>query len=72
MKRYAQFPDYSLAGEAQTLIVRGAYRNGRRTIFSAIARELNLGLLEIKGITGPTTNASALLDHSPPRSTHCP
>jgi hypothetical protein len=46
-------PGLFRAGEAQTLIVRGAYRNGRRTIFSAIARELNLGLLEIKGITGP-------------------
>lgn len=46
-------PGLFIAGEAQTLIVRGAYRNGRRTIFSAIARELNLGLLEIKGITGP-------------------
>jgi ATP-dependent 26S proteasome regulatory subunit len=46
-------PGLFVAGEAQTLIVRGAYRNGRRTIFSAIARELNLGLLEIKGVTGP-------------------
>jgi hypothetical protein len=46
-------PKLFLAREAQTLIVRGAFRNGRRTIFSAIARELNLGLLEIKGITGP-------------------
>jgi hypothetical protein len=45
-------PKLFRAGEAQTLIVRGAYRNGRRTIFSAIARELNLGLLEITGITG--------------------
>jgi len=47
-------PGLFRAGEAQTLIARGAYRNGRRTIFSAIARELNLGLLEIQGITGPT------------------
>src|SRR6185503_534763 len=46
-------PGLFRAGEAQTLIVRGAFRNGRRTIFSAIARELNLGLLEINGITGP-------------------
>jgi hypothetical protein len=46
-------PGLFRAGEAQTLIARGAYRNGRRTIFSAIARELNLGLLEIKGISGP-------------------
>lgn len=46
-------PGLFLSGEAQTLIVRGAYRNGRRTIFGAIARELNLGLLEINGITGP-------------------
>jgi hypothetical protein len=46
-------PGLFVAGEAQTLIVRGAYRNGRRTIFSAIARELNLGVLEIKGIAGP-------------------
>jgi hypothetical protein len=45
-------PGLFRAGEAQTLIVRGAYRNGRRTIFSAFARELSLGLLEIKGITG--------------------
>ena len=46
-------PGLFRAGEAQTLIVRGAYRNGRRTVFSAIARELNLGLLEIKDVTGP-------------------
>ena len=30
-------PELFRSGEAQTLIVRGAYRNGRRTIFSAIA-----------------------------------
>lgn len=46
-------PGLFVAGEAQTLIVRGAYRNGRRTIFGAIARELNLGLLEISGIASP-------------------
>ena len=37
--------------EAQTLILRGAHRNGRRTIFGAIARALNRGLLEIDGAT---------------------
>lgn len=46
-------PGLFITGEAQTLVVRGAYRNGRRTIFGAIARELNLGLLEINGISGP-------------------
>jgi ATPase family protein associated with various cellular activities (AAA) len=46
-------PGLFLSGEAQTLIERGAFRNGRRTVFGAIARELNLGLLEISGITSP-------------------
>ena len=46
-------PGLFISEEAQTLIVRGAYRNGRRTIFGAIARELNLGLLEIVGVSGP-------------------
>lgn len=41
------------AREARNLIVRGANRNGRRTILGAIARQLNLGLLEISGVTGP-------------------
>jgi len=53
LEKVRAIPGLCRTGEAQTLIVRGAYRNGRRTIFSAIARELNLGLLEIKGITGP-------------------
>ena len=52
LEKVRAIPGLFVAGEAQTLIVRGAYRNGRRTIFSAIARELNLGLLEIKGIVG--------------------
>jgi hypothetical protein len=46
-------PELFVSKEAQTLIVRGAYRNGRRTIFGAIARELNLGLLEINNVTSP-------------------
>ena len=57
-------PGLFLSREAQTLIVRGAFRNGRRTIFGAIARSLNLGLLEINGanderlrVAGPLSTA---------------
>ena len=60
-------PELFRSREAQTLIVRGAYRNGRRTIFGAIARALNLGLLEINGATGPHDErlcvAGPLRDH---------
>lgn len=52
-ERVKAIPQLFLSREAQTLIVRGAFRNGRRTIFGAIARSLNLGLLEIIGATGP-------------------
>lgn len=52
-ERVRAIPGLFATGEAQTLVVRGAYRNGRRTIFGAIARELNLGLLEVTGVTGP-------------------
>ncbi len=52
-ERVRAIPGLFISEEAQTLIVRGAYRNGRRTVFGAIARELNLGLLEINGVTGP-------------------
>lgn len=52
-ERVRSIPGLFLDQEAETLIIRGAYRNGRRTIFSAIARELNLGLLEINGVSGP-------------------
>jgi hypothetical protein len=45
-------PGLLVSGETQTLVVRGAYRNGRRTLLGAIARALDLGLLEIAGLTG--------------------
>jgi ATPase family associated with various cellular activities (AAA) len=35
-------------GDAQTIVVRGANRNSRRTILGALARSLNLNLLEVK------------------------
>jgi hypothetical protein len=50
-ERLKAIPGLFVSREAQTLIVRGAHRNGRRTIFGAIARELGLGLLEIGGLT---------------------
>jgi hypothetical protein len=45
-------PRLLISGEAQGLMVRGANRNGRRTLIGGIARELGLGLLEITGLTG--------------------
>lgn len=53
LEKVKAIPGLFQAREAQTLIVRGANRNGRRTIFGAIARQLNLGLLEISGVSGP-------------------
>ena len=38
------------SGEAQALIVRGPQHNGRRTVLGAIARMLDRGLLEIRGL----------------------
>jgi hypothetical protein len=38
------------SGEAQALVVRGAQRNGRRTLLGAVARALGRGLLEINGL----------------------
>lgn len=52
-ERLRSIPGLFLTREAQTLIIRGANRNGRRTMFGAIARELGLGLLEIDGLGGP-------------------
>ncbi len=50
--RLRSVPGLFVSREAQTLIIRGANRNGRRTIFGALARELGLGLLEITGLVG--------------------
>jgi ATPase family associated with various cellular activities (AAA) len=43
-------PALLASGEAQALIVRGAQRNGRRTLLGAVARALDLGLLEVTGL----------------------
>src|SRR5258708_3303829 len=44
-------PGLLKSGEAQALIVRGAQRNGRRTVIGAVAQALGCGLLEITGVT---------------------
>jgi hypothetical protein len=41
------------SGEVKTLVVRGPWRNGRRTLLGAVARQLNLGVLEITGLSKP-------------------
>jgi hypothetical protein len=43
-------PPLLAAGETNCLIVRGPERNGRRTLLGAVARNLGLGLLEVKNI----------------------
>ncbi len=43
-------PALLASGEAQALIVRGAQRNGRRTLLGAVARALGRGLLEVSGL----------------------
>ena len=45
--KVALIPPLLRKGEARSLIVRGPSRNGRRTMVGTIARELELGLLEI-------------------------
>lgn len=49
--RLQLIPGLLATGEAQSLIVRGAQRNGRRTLLGAVARALGRGLLEINGLT---------------------
>src|SRR5262249_28118431 len=43
-------PGLLASGEAQALIVRGAQRNGRRTLLGSVARMLGRGLLEVNGL----------------------
>ncbi|MDX6529952.1 MAG: hypothetical protein QOH41_2242 [Blastocatellia bacterium] len=45
----ATIPALLASGQAQALVVRGPRRNGRRTLISALARELDCGVLEISG-----------------------
>ncbi len=44
----AVLPELFERGAIQTVIVRGAHRNSRKTILGALAKSLGLGLLEIK------------------------
>ncbi|HVE58873.1 MAG TPA: ATP-binding protein [Pyrinomonadaceae bacterium] len=44
----AVLPKLFERGTVQTVIVRGAHRNSRKTILGALAKSLGLGLLEIK------------------------
>jgi len=48
--RIAAVPSLLATGELNCVIVRGPERNGRRTLLGAVARSLNKGLLEIRGI----------------------
>ncbi len=41
------------SGEVQALLLRGPERSGRRTLLGAVARELDRGVLEIRGLTKP-------------------
>jgi hypothetical protein len=43
-------PGLLASGEAQALIVRGAQRNGRRTLLGAVAHALGRNLLEVNGL----------------------
>lgn len=47
-KQLETLPHLIERGDVQTVVVRGAGRNSRRTILGALARSLNLNLLEIK------------------------
>ncbi len=44
----AVLPKLFERGDIQTVIIRGAHRNSRKTILGALAKSLELGLLEIK------------------------
>ncbi len=48
--RLQLIPGLLASGEAQSLVVRGAQRNGRRTLLGAVARSLGRGLLEVNGL----------------------
>lgn len=43
-------PSLLASGQAQALVVRGPQHNGRHTLISALARELDCGVLEISGL----------------------
>src|ERR1051325_292226 len=45
-------PKLFVSGEADGVMVRSASRNGRRTLIGALARELDLGLLEVTPVAG--------------------
>ena len=49
----AQLPALLRTGAAQAFIVRGPRANGRRTLAGAVARALDLGLLELTGLCTP-------------------
>lgn len=47
-REIAVLPQLFADGEIQTVIVRGAHRNSRKTILGALAKSLGLGVLEIQ------------------------
>lgn len=47
-ERLALLPKLIERGDVQSVIVRGAHRNSRKTILGALAHSLDLGLLEVK------------------------
>lgn len=47
-ERLALLPNLIERGDVQSIIVRGAHRNSRKTILGALAHSLDLGLLEVK------------------------
>jgi ATPase family associated with various cellular activities (AAA) len=50
-QQLAKMPQLLEADEVQALIVRGLQHNGRRTVLGAVARTLERGLLEIRGLS---------------------
>jgi hypothetical protein len=49
-KQIKLMPELMASDQVQTVIVRGAQHNGRRTVVGAIAQALGYGLLEIHGL----------------------
>lgn len=48
-------PQLLASGDAQAFVIRGPQHNGRRTIAGAIARALNLGVIEITSLSSADT-----------------
>jgi len=54
----AALPTLLASGEAQTVVIRGAQGDGRRTLLGALARQMDRGLLVITGCPPPGEEAN--------------